>query len=191
MEELNPKFYVGIKWGLQSPTVLLAAKHYPSPKDHVQIIRESFRTSMMLEEAVVLAKQWHQEMNVRKFFCDPTQPEFIKIMRRQRLWAVPVEAREVNLAINLTKKRMANTYQGLPGGIAFDRVSDTGPQKPMAGDFVCPNLMAEFLRYRGRDTKANHPVVDKPLEVDNYALSALHFILLGLAHEVTPRVRWL
>ena len=188
MEDLKPRFYVGVKWGLQSPTVLLAAKYYPKPRDHVQIIRESFKVSMMLEEAVILAKQWHQEMNVRKFFCDPTQPEFIKIMRRQRLWAVPVEAREVNLAINLTKKRMANSYQGLPGGITFDLVSGVGK---VAGDFVCPNLMAEFLRYRGRDTKANRPVVDKPLEVDNYALSALHYIVLGLATEVVPRVRWL
>ena len=191
MEEPKTRVYVGIKWGLQSPTVLLAAKYYPKPKDHVQIIRESFKTSMMLEEAVILAKEWHHEMNVRKFFCDPTQPAFIKIMRRQRLWAVPVDAKEVNLAINLTKKRMANSYQKLPGGLSFDLVSGDRPRQPVVGDFVCPNLMAEFPRFRGREVRANHPVVDKPLEVDNYALSALHFILLGLASEVIPRVRWL
>jgi hypothetical protein len=27
--------------------------------------------------------------------------------------------------------------------------------------------------------------------MDNYGIGALHFLILGLANEVTPRVRWL
>jgi hypothetical protein len=188
VEKLKPRVYVGIKWGLQGPTVLLAARHDPAPHDHVQVIREVFQEGMLLETAVGIAKEWQRELGVRKFYCDPTQPAFIKIMRKQRLCAVPVEAKEVSLAINLVKKRLANFKLGAPVSLYFDTIPG---RRDGAGAFACPNLMAEFGRFRGREQKLNRPVKDAPLEMDNFALSALHYILLGIATEVTPRVRWI
>jgi len=35
------------------------------------------------------------------------------------------------------------------------------------------------------------PYRDVPLNMDNFGISALHFLILGLATEVTPRVRWI
>ena len=43
---------------------------------------------------------WAVELYIRKFFCDPREPEFIKRMRRQRLYAVAAPE-ELGLARNL------------------------------------------------------------------------------------------
>jgi hypothetical protein len=187
------RVYAGIKWGLQAPTALLAVRYWPSPRDHIQVIREAFKTEMMLEDAVAIAQEWHQELTVRKFYCDHKQPAFIKVMRRQRLWAVPVEVMDINFAINLVKKRLSNFEARRPGSLSFDLASTSRPgrAKPGPEDFICPNLMREFGRFRGRESKPNQPFRDVPLELDHYALSALHFLVLGLATEVMPRVRWL
>jgi hypothetical protein len=147
---------------------------------------------MMLEDAIAVAKEWKRELVVRKFFCDPTQPEFVRILRKQRLWAV-MAPKEVSLAINLVKRRLSNFEKKQPCSLSFNLLPGHEPRgpRPVPGDFVCPNLLTEFGLFRGQAARPNQPFRDKPLEADHYALSALHFLLLGLATEVTPRVRWL
>ena len=55
---------------------------------------------------------------MRKFYCDPKEPEFIKRMRRQRLWAVAAPE-ELGLARNLLGKRLGNTSQASRAGSLF------------------------------------------------------------------------
>ena len=45
------------------------------------------------------------------------------------------------------------------------------------------------MKYRMPERDPRRPFRDKPLDMDNYGISALHFLILGLASEVTPRVR--
>ena len=47
------------------------------------------------------------------------------------------------------------------------------------------------MKYRMPERDPRRPFRDKPLDMDNYGIGALHFLILGLATEVTPRVRWL
>jgi hypothetical protein len=91
-------------------------------------------------------------------------------MRRARLPAVAAP-KEQDLARNLIKQRLANTANGKPGGLTVSR--------------DCPNLIMEFWRYHLPEGRT------KPADADTHGLKALHFLILGLSLEATPRVRWL
>ena len=114
MEEPKPRVYVGVKWGMDNPTVMLAAEYTPAPKDHLHIFRELYEESFYFDDLLPIAKAWAQELNIRKFYCDPKEPEFIKRMRRQRLWAVAAPE-ELGLARNLLGKRLGNLQARHPG----------------------------------------------------------------------------
>ena len=139
-------------------------------------MRELFESNLLFDDLLPIAKAWAVELHIRKFFCDPREPEFIKRMRRQRLHAVAAPE-ELGLARNLLGKRLANYKQGIPGGITISR--------------ECPKTIPEFMKYRMPERDPRRPFRDKPLDMDNYGISALHFLILGLANEVMPRVRWL
>lgn len=175
-DEQAPRYFAGIKWGLDNPTVLLVAAYSPPPTDHIHIMRELFESNLLFDDLLPIAKAWAMELHIRKFFCDPREPEFIKRMRRQRLYAVAAPE-ELGLARNLLGKRLGNYKQGIPGGITISR--------------ECPKTIPEFMKYRMPERDPRRPFRDKPLDMDNYGISALHFLILGLASEVTPRVRWL
>ena len=195
MEEPKPRVYVGVKWGMDNPTVMLAAEYTPAPKDHLHIFRELYEESFYFDDLLPIAKAWAQELNIRKFYCDPKEPEFIKLMRRQRLWAVAAPE-ELGLARNLLGKRVVIQGKSLkelidrlgrnpnevermdvPGGISISR--------------ECPKTIPEFMKYRMPERDPRRSFRDKPLDMDNYGIGALHFLILGLATEVTVRVRWL
>jgi len=189
------KIYASVKWGLSAPTVMLLAEYTPAPKDHIHIMRELFESNLLFDDLLPIAKAWAAELHIRKFFCDPREPEFIKRMRRQRLHAVAA-SEELGLARNLLGKRVRIQGESLkalidrlgrnpnevermdvPGGISISR--------------ECPKTIPEFHKYRMPERDPRRPFRDKPLDMDNYGISALHFLVLGLATEVTPRVRWL
>jgi len=174
MEE--PRVYVGIKWGMENPTVMVAGKYTPTPRDHLHIFRELYEEGFYFDDLLPIARAWAQELMIKKFYCDPKEPEFIKRLRKQRLWAVAAPE-ELGLARNLLGKRLSNHAQGLPGAITFS------PD--------CPKTVQEFSKYRMPERDPRRPFRDKPLDMDNYGISALHFLILGLATEVTPWVRWL
>ena len=150
----EPQVYAGVKWGLLLPTVILVAEYSPLPVDHIKIFRELYR----------------EELQVRKFFCDPAEPEFIARMRKNRLPAAAAP-KEQDLARNLIKQRLANTREGRPGGLTIAK--------------ECRETIPEFQKYHMPEGKT------KPLDADTHGIKALHFLVLGLSLEATPRVRWL
>jgi hypothetical protein len=198
VEEPKPRVYVGIRWGMDNPTVMIAAKYVPPPRDHIHVFRELYESGFYFDDLLPVAKEWMIELNIRKFYCDPDEPEFIKRMRRQRLWSVPAP-KELGLARNLLGKRIQNWRYCSQCGIPqeYDPQKNVCPVcqgKPSHSITVspsCPKTAPEFGKYRMPDRDPRKPYRDKPLDMDNYGIGALHFLILGLATEVTPRVRWL
>jgi hypothetical protein len=170
MPEPETRVYAGVKWGLLQPTVILAADYTPPPADRIHLIRELYRKELYLEEFLIIAKQWRQEFQIRKFFCDPGEPEFIARMRRAGLPAIPAP-KEADLARNLIKQRLARTRECKPGGLTISR--------------ECVNTIPEFMKYHLPEGKT------KPADADTHGIRALHFLIAGLAMEATPRIRWL
>lgn len=195
MEEPKPRFYASVKWGIENPTVMLVAVYTPPPTDHLHVFRELYEEGFYFDDLLPIAKAWAAEFNIRKFFADPKEPEFIKRMRRQRLWAV--EGRdELALARNLIGKRMR---QSITIAAAFKGEHDPAKRSVLMKSIVggisfsqdCPRTVQEFFHYRMPEKNPRKPSRDKPLDMDNFGIGALHFLVLGLASEVTPRVRWL
>jgi len=103
---------------MDNPTVMLAAEYTPAPKDHLHIFRELYEESFYFDDLLPIAKAWAQELNIRKFYCDPREPEFIKRMRRQRLWAVAAPE-ELGLARNLLGSGWVTTSKASRAGSPF------------------------------------------------------------------------
>ena len=112
--EQAPRYFAGIKWGLDNPTVLLVAAYSPPPTDHIHIMRELFESNLLFDDLLPIAKAWAVELHIRKFFCDPREPEFIKRMRRQRLHAVAAPE-ELGLARNLLGEAVGELQARHPG----------------------------------------------------------------------------
>jgi len=167
--EQEVKVCAGVKWGLLEPTVILVAAYYPPPADRIHLARELYRKELYLEEFLEIA-QWREEIGIRKFFCDPSEPEFVAKMRRARLPATAAP-KEQDLARNLVKQRLANTREGKPGGLTVSR--------------ECVNTIPEFQKYHMPEGKT------RPADVDTHGIKALHFLVLGLSLEAIPKVRWL
>lgn len=191
-EKTKPLIYVGVKWGLQNPAVMLAARFTPKPINHILVFRELYQKEIYLEDLIDTAKAWNKEMKIKKIFCDPTQPEFIKRLRKERLWAVPVE-NEWMLAVNMVKRRLFQVSEAkkaalIAGDKKFRALEVPGGLTVGSG---CTNLPREFNLYHAAPRQPNKPFRDKPVEMDNYALSALHFLVVGLSTEKTPMIRWI
>ena len=172
-EKLEPKpeakVFAGVKWGLLQPTVILVAEYMPLPVDHIKIFRELYRKELYLNEFLAAAREWREEFKIRKFFCDPAEPEFIVRMRKHRLPATAAP-KEQDLARNLIKQRLANTREGKPGGLTIAK--------------ECVNTIPEFTKYHMPEGKT------RPVDLDTHGIKALHYLILGLSLEATPRVRW-
>ncbi len=200
MDEPKPKIYVGVKWGFDNPTVMLAGQYTPG-RDHFLIFRELYQDALYFDDLLRIAKAWNQELRVRKFFCDPTQPEYIKRMRKERLYAREVPD-EPGLARSLLGKRLDNwrhcqrCARPPEHGPAYDEhkicpVCGGGPTNSIAITSTCPKTIPEFGKYRMSERDPRKPYRDKPLDMENFGIGALHFLLLGLALEVTPRISWI
>jgi hypothetical protein len=170
MAEPETKVYAGVKWGLLQPTVILTADYTPPPADRIHLSRELYRKELYLEEFLAIAREWRLELQIRRFFCDPGEPEFIARMRRAGLPAAAAP-KEQDLARNLIKQRLARTREGKPGGLTIAR--------------ECPNTIVEFGRYHMPEGKT------RPADADTHGIKALHYLIAGLALESTPRIRWL
>jgi len=166
----EPKVYAGVKWGLLQPTVILVAEYTPLPADHIKIFRELYRKELYLDEFLAAAQGWRGEFKIRKFFCDPAEPEFIVRMRKARLPATAAP-KEQDLARNLIKQRLANTREGNPGGLTIAK--------------ECVNTIPEFMRYHMPEGRT------RPVDVDTHGIKALHYLILGMSLEARARVRWL
>uniref|UniRef100_A0A7V4LCE5 Uncharacterized protein n=1 Tax=Desulfobacca acetoxidans TaxID=60893 RepID=A0A7V4LCE5_9BACT len=166
----EPKNYAGVKWGLLQPTVILVAEYTPLPADHIRIFRELYRKELYLDEFLAVAREWREELGIRKFFCDPSEPEFVARMRKGRLPAAAAP-KEQDLARNLIKQRLANTREGRAGGLTISK--------------DCQHTIPEFLKYHMPEGKT------RPADADTHGIKALHFLVLGLSLEASPRVRWI
>ena len=136
------RVYVGVKWGLLTPTVMLTARYYPPLRDHIHIIREFYSKEVYLEDLINIGQSWNKELTIRKFFCDPAEPMFIARLRKSRLWAVAVE-QEMNLARIMVKQRLHKWRQQSPGGLS------ASPE--------CPMIAAQFPKYHMLEAKRGQP----------------------------------
>jgi hypothetical protein len=200
LDEPKPKIYVGVKWGFDNPTVMLAGQYSPA-KDHLLVFREIYQEAFYFDDLLLIAKAWYQEMQVRKFFCDPKEEVYIKQMRRARLNARAV-LDEPGLARGLLAKRMENWLycqvcaNPPEHGPPYDEhkicpVCGGTPRNSIRFTSMVPRTIPEFGKYRMPERDPRKAYRDKPLEIDNYGISALHFLVLGLSMEVTPTIRWL
>ena len=173
-EQPKIRLFGGIRWGLGLPTVILVGEYALPPRDHLHIVREFYGEEALLDDVIQTAKEWKEDLKIWKWYT--REPEFMEELKKQRLRVQEIPDQTL-LAIQLIRKRLGNQSQGLPGGLTVSR--------------ECRFTVDEFNKFRRPERDHRKPYRDKPLDVDNYAMGALHYLVLGLSLEKRPRARWL
>ena len=176
MTTSEQKAYAGVKWGIHNPAVIVVGLYTLPPADKLELVDEFYRAGVILDDLIVVARDLQEHYGIRCFFCDPSEPKFIERFRKESLAAKAMEDQE-GAAINLINARFKNQKAGEPGGLVVSR--------------KCEKTIAEFGLFRMPERDPRRPFRDKPLDLDNYAMGALKYLVLGIAYEGTPRVRWL
>ena len=100
MEQPKINYYAGVKWGLQNPSVIVVGKYQHPPLDRLALVHEFYRQGVLLPEMVGAARDLADKFQIRKFFCDPSEPRFIERLKKEHLAAVNVKDEEL-AGINL------------------------------------------------------------------------------------------
>jgi hypothetical protein len=140
-EQPKTRIFCGIRWGLGLPTVILVGEYtLLPPRDHLYILREFYGEEALLEDVILTAKEWKEELKIWKWFT--REPEFMDELKKQRFRVQEIPDQTL-LAIQLIRKHLANQSQGLPGGVTVSR--------------ECPFTIQEFSKFRRPDRDHRKP----------------------------------
>ena len=161
-------YYVaGVDWGYANPGVILV---FGMDGDgRMTLVREEYQRQRRIEEWARLAKDLDNTFRIRTFFCDPSEPEFIKAFTAQLLEAQPAD-NEVLPGIQVVKNRLV--IQG-----------DGRPRLRLGSDAV--QTAVEFEQYAWMENRDG--VRDAPKKTADHALDALRYACMGIDKE--PRVK--
>jgi len=166
------RFYAGVRFGLQTPTVILVALHL----EEIVIVHETYEMGMRIDQVIREATALRDKYGILKWFCGPGAPRMVRRLKRARMRAVEVED-DLVAGINLISERLRRLAAKEPGGIII---------KP-----ECKNIGIEFQRFATKPFDPQKPFKDVPEATFNFALDTLRFLILGLHHTPEPNVRWL
>ena len=166
--------------------MILIGRFDMPPIDHLHIIREIYESNLTMEGLLEKAKGWANDLGVRKFFIDPKEEDLIAWLRRRRVFAVASSDNE-KMAISLIRKRQESQNQ-CTATTKEERLLHPGG---MTVAKECPEIAKEFQKFHIQGQTKGGIFRDRPVDADNYALTALHYLVLGVANERTPSTRWI
>lgn len=158
----------GIDHGFNHPGVILVGGVDYDGVLHV--VHEEYARHRRIEEWVDVAKQVRDLWGVERFFCDPSEPDYIQKYKDAGLKAEAAD-NAVNSGIQAVKKRLAVGKSGRPRMVVHP---------------ACANLIIEFEQYQWAANKEGF--IDKPLKTNDHAADALRYLTMGI-DEGKPRAR--
>lgn len=158
--ETFERVVAGVDWGFANPGVIIVAGR--DGDGRVWILHEEYQRQRRIEEWVQVASQVRDIWKVDQFFCDPSEPDYIRQF---------VEA-------GLKAGKADN--QVLPGIQAVQNLMVIGGDNRVR--FVvhpqAVNLLKEFENYQWSENR--HGVQDAPVKANDHAMDALRYAIMGL-----------
>ena len=154
-----PQVTAGVDWGFANPGVILV--NGMDSDGRKWLVEEHYQRQRRIEEWVTAAQQARQTWNIRTFFCDPSEPDYIKAFRAAGLNAVQAN-NTVNTGLQIVKNRLV--VQG-----------DGKPRLFVRRDAV--NTIAEFESYQWAENR--YGMRDEPVKANDHALDALRYDCMG------------
>lgn len=164
-------YYGGIDWGYTHPFVLMIRAITPS--GHQFGVSEFYKTGLTISDIVEVCKQKKQIYNVKIFFCDPSRPENIEELNRNKVPAVGAE-NDIRLGID-----------------KHYRLIKEGKYKEFIGS--CPYAADERESYHypePKELKQDQDDEDQlPVDANNHVMDATRYLSVMLANKTFQQLK--
>jgi PBSX family phage terminase large subunit len=150
----------GVDWGYVHAGVILVLGL--DGDGRAWVIEEHYQRQRRIEEWVSVAKEVRQTWGIKTFFCDPSEPDYIKAFRDAGL---PAQAADnsVNSGLQRVKNRLVVQKDGRPRLMVHRS---------------CVWLESEFQAYQWAVNRFGQR--DMPLKANDHTLDALRYAVMGL-----------
>lgn len=159
------RLIAGVDWGFTNPGVMLIGGI--DGDGSLTVLHEEYQRQRRIEEWVDVGRQLREMYPVEAWYCDPSKPEYIALLKQAGLAAEAADNR-VELGIQAVRRRLVVRGDG-------------AARLRLAAGVV--NLAAEFEQYQwatGRDG-----LKDQPLKANDHCLDSLRYMVQGA--EVVKR----
>lgn len=152
------KYYIaGVDWGFNNPGVILVGG--VDSDGAISIVHEEYQRQRQIDEWANVAYQIREMYPVEEWFCDPSEPEYIKKFRDKGLNAKSAD-NTVNAGIQSVKKRLVVNRLKLSSEAA--------------------NTVSEFEQYQWMSgAKNSESFDDRPLKSNDHAMDALRYLIFN------------
>lgn len=166
-DERVTRYICGVDWGYANPGVILLLAE--DGDGRLWLKKEFYQRQRQIDEWVSVAQQLHQTFNPEIWFCDPSNPDFLKKFREGGLRGVQAADNQVTTGIQHVKARLARQGDSLARLVVSSEAANT---------------IDEFESYQWAEDKYGKR--DVPLKTKDHAMDALRYAVMGLDN---PRVK--
>lgn len=152
----------GVDWGFAHPGVILVGG--VDGDGRVHIVHEEYQRRRRIEEWVEVAKQLRDTWGIQAWYCDPSEPDYIKAFKNAGLRGVS----EANNAVNPGIQEVSNRLV---------RRADGRARLTLAPG--CVWTAAEFEQYQWAENRDG--LRDEPKKANDHALDALRYLAMGVS----------
>lgn len=150
----------GVDWGFANPGVIVVAG--VDGDGRIYVLSEAYERRRRVEEWAEVALQMRDDWGISAFYCDPSEPEYIKAFRERGLKAEGAD-NAVLPGIQAVKNALATRADGRPG---------------MTISPACANLLGEFEQYVWAENR--HGIKDEPVKANDHALDAMRYAVMAM-----------
>jgi PBSX family phage terminase large subunit len=150
----------GVDWGYSNPGVILV--FVVDGDGRAWQVAEHYQRQRRVEEWVEVARQVRQTWSVRTFYCDPSEPDYIRQFREAGL-----PAEQANNAVNAGLQAVKNRLVVQGDGRSRLVVSQS-----------CAHTIAEFESYQWAEGKQG--LRDQPVKANDHCMDSLRYAVMGV-----------
>jgi len=160
----------GVDWGFANPGVIVVG--VLDGDDNLTVVAEEYHRQKRIDEWVEIAEQLRSVWQIERFYCDPSEPEYIHKFVQKGLKAVGAD-NEVIPGIQDVKARLV--------------VSPFTNKPRLTYTRACQNTAAEYEQYSWMENRLG--IQDKPVKANDHAMDATRYMIRSLPGLIHARAR--
>jgi PBSX family phage terminase large subunit len=155
----------GVDWGWNNPGCILVGG--VDGDGRVTIVHEEYARRKRIEQWAEIAKELRDEWKIDAFYCDPSEPDYIKKFKELGCRAYAADNR-VLPGLEEVRKRLVIRHDGLPRLRVVQGAA---------------NLINEFEQYQWAENKEG--LRDQPRKANDHAADSLRYLVMGVETGVS------
>ncbi len=154
----------GVDWGFVHPGVIQVGG--VGADTEKQLLHEEYARRRSIDDWIVFAKELRDIYEIRRFYCDPSEPDYIRKFNDAGLNAEAAD-NTVSTGIQLVRKHLARSH---------------GTKRGLMVHSSCVNTLSEFDQYQWAETR-DGDLREEPVKANDHAMDALRYALMGLERQ--------